>query len=72
MPSVLNNNSKDHNLIIHVPHASTHIPENLRNDFIVGNDFIDKESSISADLYTDQLARQAWPLATIIEPKYQE
>ena len=46
--SVLNNNSKDHNLIIHVPHASTHIPENLRKDFIVENDLIDRESSISA------------------------
>ena len=67
--SVLNNNSKDHNLIIHVPHASTHIPENLRKDFIVENDLIDRESSISADLYTEQLARQAWPMATIIEAK---
>ena len=62
-------NSKDQHLLVHVPHASTHIPENLRNDFIIGNDFIDKESKISADLYTDQLARQAWPFATIIEAK---
>ena len=67
--SVLNNNSKDHNLLIHVPHASTHIPENLRKDFIVEDDLIDRESSISADLYTEQLARQAWPMATIIEAK---
>ena len=67
--SVLNNNSKDHNLLVHVPHASTYIPENLRKDFIVENDLIDKESNISADLYTEQLARQAWPLATIIEAK---
>ena len=62
-------NSKDQHLLVHVPHASTHIPENLRNDFIIGNDFIDKESKISADLYTEQLARQAWPMATIIEAK---
>lgn len=61
--------SKDHNLLVHVPHASTHIPQNLRKDFIVEDDSIDKESNISADLYTEQLARQAWPLATIIEAK---
>ena len=54
--SVLNNNSKDHNLIIHVPHASTHIPENLRKDFIV-------ESSLQPSLF--QNADSRWDIITV-------
>lgn len=53
--------------IIHVPHASTFIPELYRGTFLLDAESLEKEAYLSADLYTDQLARAAWPGATIIE-----
>ena len=54
-------------LVIHVPHASTAIPENVRAEFIVSRQDVEAEALTSADLYTNEIARQAWPNAQIIE-----
>jgi len=54
-------------LVIHVPHASTAIPEDVRAEFIVSRQDVEAEALASADLYTGEMARQAWPHAEIIE-----
>ena len=54
-------------LVIHVPHASTAIPEDVRSEFIVSRQDVEAEAVASADLYTGEMARQAWPHAEIIE-----
>lgn len=59
--------SQVRNLLIHVPHASTFIPEDVWREFIVPKDQVDAEALASADLYTDEIARQAWPQAKIVQ-----
>ena len=54
-------------LTIHVPHASLHIPEDVWPEFLIDRDAIKLEAMTSADLYTDQMAREAWPNAEIVE-----
>jgi N-formylglutamate amidohydrolase len=54
-------------LIIHVPHASTNVPDDVWPEFLVARDQVECEISASADLYTDQMAKEAWPDAEIIE-----
>lgn len=54
-------------LLIHVPHSSTKIPDDVWQEFVVSKDTIEKEILESADLYTDAMARQAWPEAAIVE-----
>jgi N-formylglutamate amidohydrolase len=55
--------------IIHVPHASTRIPERYRAPFLLSDDALIAEALTSADLWTDALARAAWPNGTIIKAK---
>lgn len=57
------------NLLVHVPHASVFIPEDAWPEFLVPRDQVEAEALASADLYTDAMARQAWPHATIVEAK---
>lgn len=54
-------------LVVHVPHASTFIPEDAWTDFLVSRQEVEAEALASADLYTDEMARQAWPNARIVE-----
>jgi len=54
-------------LVIHVPHASMHLPDTYRAQFGISNEALDAEIRDSADLYTDKLARAAWPQAEIVE-----
>ena len=54
-------------LLIHVPHASTFIPEDVWSEFLVPRDQVEAEALASADLYTDEMARQAWPQAKIVQ-----
>lgn len=55
------------NLIVHVPHTSVFIPDDAWPEFIVPREQVEIEALASADLFTDQIAHQAWPQATIIE-----
>ena len=57
------------NICVHVPHASTAIPDELRSDFLVKQDELDAEARISADLYSDLLAKEAWQNAHIVDAK---
>lgn len=57
------------NLVIHVPHTSLHIPKNAWAEFLVDREKIQQEAMVSADLYTNQMAREAWPSAEIVEAK---
>jgi N-formylglutamate amidohydrolase len=54
-------------LVIHVPHASTHLPDTYRAQFGISDEDLDAEIHDSADLFTDLLARASWPEAKIIE-----
>lgn len=54
-------------LVVHVPHASTYIPEDVWPEFLVARQQVEEEAFASADLYTDLMARQAWPGAEIVE-----
>lgn len=54
-------------LTVHVPHASLHIPEEAWSDFLVERSAVEREALASADLFTDQMAHDAWPDAKIIE-----
>lgn len=53
-------------LVIHVPHATTHLPDAYRTQFCISNDSLDTEIHESADLHTDQLAEAVWPQADIV------
>lgn len=55
-------------LVIHVPHASTYIPEDVWPEFLIDRRQVDLEASVSADLFTELMAREAWPEAEIVEP----
>lgn len=59
--------SKAGDLIIHVPHASMFIPDDVWSEFLVPRTQVEDEASASADLHTDEMARQAWPQAKIIQ-----
>ena len=59
--------SEARDLLIHVPHASTFIPEDVWQEFLVPKDQVEAEALVSADLHTDEVARQAWPQAKIIQ-----
>jgi len=61
--------SQARDLLLHVPHASTFIPEDVWPEFLVPRDQVEAEALASADLYTDEMARQAWPQAKIIQAK---
>jgi N-formylglutamate deformylase len=54
------------NIVVHVPHASTHVPNELRAQFLLSADALLDEAIQSADLYTDDLSRCAFPNATHI------
>lgn len=54
-------------LVVHVPHASTVIPDDAWTEFLVSRPEVEAEALASADLYTDEMARQAWPNARIVE-----
>ena len=54
------------NTVIHVPHASIEIPAGIRNQFLLADRDLYREAIESADLYTDTLAKQAWPEATVV------
>lgn len=54
-------------LVAHVPHASTVIPDDAYTEFLVSRREVEAEALASADLYTDEMARQAWPHARIVE-----
>ena len=53
-------------IVIHVPHASTHIPNEVVEQFEISRKALDAEAKTSADLYTDLLAQSAWPTANIV------
>lgn len=53
--------------VVHVPHASTTIPDDVWQEFLVSRASVAAEAITSADLYTDEMARQAWPQAKIIQ-----
>ncbi len=55
------------NLVVHVPHASTYIPDDVWPEFLVAHDLVAQEAEVSADLFTDLIAREAWPHAEILE-----
>ena len=56
-------------ICIHVPHALKVIPKELCGDFSITQDELEAEARISVDLYSDLLAKEAWPNAHLVEAK---
>ena len=54
-------------LVVHVPHASIAIPYDIWPEFLIDPERANQEAMVSADLYTELMAREAWPNAEIIE-----
>jgi N-formylglutamate amidohydrolase len=54
-------------LVVHVPHSSLAIPDDVWSEFLVPRAAVEAEALASADLYTGEMARQAWPMAEIVE-----
>ncbi len=48
-------------LVVHVPHASLVLPPEVRGQFVLDAAALAEEARVSADLWTDDLARAAWP-----------
>jgi N-formylglutamate amidohydrolase len=53
-------------MVIHVPHASLYVPSSVRDQFLVDTSAIKAEARESADLWTDIIAHEVWPTATIV------
>ena len=53
-------------MILHLPHASTLIPEDLRNDFLLSDQELQEELNRITDHATDVIFQQAFPEANAI------
>ena len=53
-------------MILHLPHASTFIPEDLRQDFLLSDQELQEELNRITDHATDQIFQQAFPEAKAI------
>ena len=42
-------------MILHIPHASRHIPEVLRSQFVLGDHALEEEVALVTDAFTDEL-----------------
>ena len=54
-------------LILHIPHASTHLPEEALADFLINSAEIEAEHRRLIDWYTDELFGQGYPASHIIQ-----
>ncbi len=53
-------------MILHLPHASTFIPEDLRQDFLLSDQELQEELNRTTDHATDAIFQQAFPEAKAI------
>ena len=53
-------------IVLHLPHASTFIPEYLRDDFMLADEELREELNRITDHATDQIFQQAFPVAQAI------
>ena len=53
-------------MILHLPHTSTLIPEDLRQDFLLSDQELREELNRITDHATDQIFQQAFPAAKAI------
>ena len=53
-------------MILHLPHASTLIPEDLRNNFLLSDEELREELNRITDHATDVIFQQAFPEAKAI------
>ncbi len=53
------------NIIIHVPHGGTIIPEDVRRDIVLADDDLTREIKLMADSATDEIARDVYRRAQI-------
>lgn len=56
-------------LVLHIPHASTAIPDECIGDFLIDRDLVAKHLAASTDHFTDELFSMAGPgIATVVFP----
>ena len=48
-------------MVLHLPHASTFIPEDLRDDFLLSDEDLNEELNRITDHATDLIFLQAFP-----------
>jgi hypothetical protein len=60
--------SKRPALVIHVPHASTIIPAEVRDEFVLSDADLDVELRLMTDHLTDETTRTCRPARLCIEP----
>ena len=53
-------------IVLHLPHASTFIPENLRDDFLLSDQELQEELNRITDHATDVIFQRAFPEAKAI------
>ena len=53
-------------MILHLPHASTLIPEDLRDEFLLSDEDLQEELNRITDHATDLIFQQAFPKANAI------
>ena len=53
-------------MILHLPHASTLIPEDLRDEFLLSDEDLQEELNRITDHATDVIFQQAFPEANAI------
>ena len=53
-------------IVLHLPHASTLIPKDLRDDFMLSDEELREELNWITDHATDQIFQQAFPAAQAI------
>ena len=53
-------------IVLHLPHAATFIPEDLRQDFLLSDQELQEELNRTTDHATDLIFQQAFPEANAI------
>jgi len=53
-------------LILHIPHASTSIPDECLGDFLIDRDRLATRLAASTDHYTDELFSMAFPISRLV------
>ncbi len=49
------NDNLDSHILIHIPHSSLHIPQDMTDDYLLSKEQLELDCKILADMYTDDL-----------------
>lgn len=49
------NDNLDSHILIHIPHSSIYIPDNMNDDYLLSKEDLEEETKVMADMFTDDL-----------------